>query len=142
VHPQIATLPAQAACAAQMQGKFDKMEDGLWEKGYKNNRNYSQENIESIAKDSGLNMDKFKKDMSGDCVKTVQTDQAQLATVGVRGTPAFYINGRYLSGAQPFENFKAIIDQELPKVDEAQKKGIKPEDYYAEVVMKNGKKGL
>ncbi len=125
-----------------MQGKFDKMEEGLWEKGYKNNRNYSQENIDSIAKDAGLNMDRFKKDMAGECVKTVQQDQAQLATVGVRGTPAFYINGRYLSGAQPFENFKAIIDQELAKVDEAQKKGIKPEDYYAEVVMKNGKKSL
>lgn len=32
---------------------------------------------------------------------------------GVRGTPAFFINGRFLSGAQPFEAFQTIIDEEL-----------------------------
>ena len=32
---------------------------------------------------------------------------------GVNGTPAFFINGRMLSGAQPFEAFKKIIDEEL-----------------------------
>ena len=32
---------------------------------------------------------------------------------GVAGTPAFFINGRMLSGAQPFEAFKRIIDEEL-----------------------------
>jgi len=31
----------------------------------------------------------------------------------VQGTPAFFINGRFLNGAQPFENFQAIIDEEL-----------------------------
>jgi protein-disulfide isomerase len=35
--------------------------------------------------------------------------------VGVTGTPAFFINGRPLSGAQPFEAFKAIIDEELAR---------------------------
>jgi predicted DsbA family dithiol-disulfide isomerase len=142
VHPQIATLPALAACAAHKQGKYEKMEEGLWEKGYRNNRNYSQENIDSIAKDTGLNMAKFKEDMNGDCQKVIQQDQAQLSQVGVRGTPAFYINGRYLSGAQPIENFKRLIDEELGKANEAIKKGMKADDYYAEVVMKNGKKGL
>ncbi len=34
---------------------------------------------------------------------------------GVNGTPAFYINGRMISGAQPFEAFKKIIDEELAK---------------------------
>jgi protein-disulfide isomerase len=36
-------------------------------------------------------------------------------SVGVTGTPAFFINGRRISGAQPFENFKAIIDDELQR---------------------------
>lgn len=35
--------------------------------------------------------------------------------VGVNGTPAFFINGRSLGGAQPFEEFKKIIDEELAK---------------------------
>jgi protein-disulfide isomerase len=38
---------------------------------------------------------------------------ADAASVGVTGTPAFFINGRMLSGAQPFEKFKEIIEQEL-----------------------------
>src|SRR5947207_1197939 len=101
-----------------MQGKFEPMTEGLWEKGYKNNRNYSQENIEAIAKDAGLKLDKFKSDMAGPCVGVVQADQQALAAVGVRGTPAFYINGRYLSGAQPVENFKKIIDEELKKAND------------------------
>jgi len=33
--------------------------------------------------------------------------------VGVTGTPAFFINGRFLSGAQPFEAFRAIIEDEI-----------------------------
>ena len=38
---------------------------------------------------------------------------ALAARVGARGTPAFFINGRFLSGAQPIENFKTIIDDEI-----------------------------
>jgi protein-disulfide isomerase len=34
---------------------------------------------------------------------------------GVSGTPAFFINGIFLNGAQPYEKFKAIIDRELAK---------------------------
>ena len=35
--------------------------------------------------------------------------------MGVNGTPAFFINGRKIAGAFPFETFKKIIDQELTK---------------------------
>lgn len=142
VHPQVATLPALAVCAAHQQGKYDQMEALIWEKGYRANRNFSQENLDSIAKEAGLDMSKFKEDMNGACQKTIQTDQQQLATVGVRGTPAFYINGRFLSGAQPIENFKKIIDEELAKANEAVKNGVKVEDIYSELVMKNGKKSI
>jgi len=40
-------------------------------------------------------------------------DQREGAQAGVTGTPAFFINGRFLSGARPFDAFKAVIDQEL-----------------------------
>src|SRR5690606_13546128 len=103
VHPQSATIPALAACAAHKQGKYKEMYEGIWEKGFNANRNLSAENMEAIAKSIGLNMSKFKADMDGEeCKKEVQVDQAQLAAVGTRGTPSFYINGRHLSGAQPF----------------------------------------
>ena len=52
VHPQTATTPALAACAAHKQGKFVKMEHDIWEKGFKANRNLSADNMEAIAKAS------------------------------------------------------------------------------------------
>ena len=45
--------------------------------------------------------------------KDVDTDVAAANAVGVNGTPAFFINGRPLSGAQPFDQFKRLIDEEL-----------------------------
>jgi predicted DsbA family dithiol-disulfide isomerase len=143
VHPQVATTPALAACAAHRQGKFDKMEKLIWEKGFNANRNLSADNMEAIAKEVGLDMNKFKADMNGDdCKKTVQKDQAQLAAVGARGTPAFFINGRFLSGAQPIDRFKAVIDEEIKKADERLKKGAKVESYYDEFVLKAGEKKI
>jgi predicted DsbA family dithiol-disulfide isomerase len=65
-----------------------------------------------------------------------------LSKLGVRGTPAFFINGRYLSGAQPIESFKAVIDEELKKADEAIKGGVKAEDYYRTAIMEKGKKTI
>jgi protein-disulfide isomerase len=43
----------------------------------------------------------------------VRRDLADGQAAGVSGTPAFLINGRFISGAQPFEAFKEIIDEEL-----------------------------
>ncbi len=44
-----------------------------------------------------------------------RTLAAQASKLGVTGTPAFFINGRFLSGAQPFSSFKRVIDEELAK---------------------------
>ena len=43
----------------------------------------------------------------------VEKDYRQGESLGVTGTPAFFINGRFLSGAQPFEAFQAIIKDEI-----------------------------
>ena len=43
----------------------------------------------------------------------VTSDHAAGQAAGVTGTPAFFINGRFLNGAQPFEAFKKLIDEEL-----------------------------
>ena len=50
---------------------------------------------------------------------SVAEDEQDAKDLGLRGTPAFYVNGRYLNGAQPFEAFEKIIDEELDR------KGIK-----------------
>ena len=142
VHPQTATIPAHAACAAQKQGKYKEMYDIIWEKGFKANRNLSADNMEKLAKELKLDAAKFKSDMNGpECKRMVKADQSQLSAVGTRGTPAFYINGRFLSGARPVDSFKSIIDEELKKANEALKKGSKLETYYSEIVKK-GKRSL
>jgi len=142
VHPQVATTPALAACAAHKQGKYHEMVELIWEKGFNANRNLSAENMEILAKELGLNMSTFKADMNGDsCKQTVQMDQAQLTAVGTRGTPAFYINGRFLSGAQPIDRFKALIDEELAKANGRISKGeASVKDYYAKYVLAAGEK--
>ena len=43
----------------------------------------------------------------------MQDDADAGTALGVNGTPAFFINGREVEGAQPFENFKRVIDEEL-----------------------------
>jgi len=142
VHPSVATLPAEAACAANMQGKFHEMYDGIWDKGFKANRNLAADNLDKIAGEIGLNVDKLHKDMEGACKQIVAKDQTELRRVGASGTPGFFINGRFLSGARPIEHFKALIDEEMKKADDRVSKGTKVDDYYTEWVLKKGKTSL
>jgi protein-disulfide isomerase len=50
---------------------------------------------------------------SGEKKSIVDADTAEGAALGVQGTPGFFINGRFLPGAFPFEAFKEVIDKEL-----------------------------
>jgi len=144
VHPQVATIPALAACAAQKQGKYIEMYTAIWEKGFNANRNLGEDNMKKLAGELGLDMTKFTAELNGEaCKKQVQTEQARLAALGTRGTPAFYINGRFLSGAQPIDRFKAVVDEELKKANARIEKGEATADnYYAKFVLGQGKKTL
>ena len=66
----------------------------------------------------------------------IKADLEMGQKIGVRGTPAFFINGTFLSGAQPFEAFKARIDQELAKAEALVKKGVARGKVY-DAIMKN-----
>ena len=66
------------------------------------------------AEEVGLDMDQFSSDSQSPEVKArVDADMAQAMELGVSGTPSFFINGRFLSGAQPYESFQRMIDEEL-----------------------------
>jgi protein-disulfide isomerase len=149
VHPQTATTPALAACAAQLQGKFWEMKKAIWESAWeidprphmKDVQLLNQDNMEKLAQGLGLNMTKFKADLSGQaCKSRIDNEQRELSQVGVDGTPAFYVNGRLISGAMPFQSFKAVIDEEIKKADDAIKGGVKPDEYYQKQVVEKGKK--
>ena len=70
--------------------------------------------LKEHAKTLGLDTTKFEACLDGSKMKAkVDGDTAAGAKVGVNGTPAFFINGVMLSGAQPFSEFEKIINQEL-----------------------------
>ncbi|HET6611711.1 MAG TPA: DsbA family protein [Kofleriaceae bacterium] len=143
IHPQSATIPALAACAANQQNKFVPMMNLIWEKGFKANRNLGKDNMIKLAQEVGLNMEKFKTDMDSDtCKKMLRDDRATMSKFGVSGTPTFFINGRWIVGAQPIDRFKALVDEELKKAEKRIADGTNPADYYKTWVMGKGKKSL
>jgi protein-disulfide isomerase len=109
MHPQ-ARPAAEAANCAHAQGKF-------WEyhaKLFANQSALGDDQLKTYAKDLGLDTAKFDKCLAEKPFKAaIDKDVADGAKVGVSGTPAFFVNGRMLSGAQPFEKFKELIDAEL-----------------------------
>ncbi len=69
-----------------------------------------------IARTAGIDGDRFESCLKGEKFKALIENDLQLGTAsGVSGTPAFYINGLLLSGAQPVSAFEKIIDSELTK---------------------------
>jgi protein-disulfide isomerase len=142
VHPQVATIPAQATCAAHRQGAFAQYADLVWDKGYKANRNLGLDNMLRLAAELGLDIPRFKRDMEDPCARIVQRDHADMRRVGTSGTPSFYINGRHLSGARPIHFFKEIIDEELRKANQRIKDGTPVERYYDEWVLSKGEKTM
>lgn len=70
--------------------------------------------LKSYAQKLGLDTGKFNSCLdSGSKAVLVKNDLDDGAKAGVNGTPAFFINGRLISGAVPFEQFKTVIDEEL-----------------------------
>ena len=141
VHPQVATAAALATCAANRQGKFQKMDEHLWSDVFAK-RAFDEAAVEAAAKAAGLDINRYKADIKGECQAFIQKDQAELAQLGVGATPAFFINGRFLSGAQPLPKFEEIIQQELKKADERIAAGSSAANYYNEWVMGKGLKKL
>lgn len=106
---------AAASECANEQGKFWEYHDEL----FANQRAMSDEDLRTYATNVGLDLAKFDECYtSGRHVATVQDDVEDGQKIGMSGTPGFYINGRMLAGAQPFEAFKQIIDDELERSGE------------------------
>jgi protein-disulfide isomerase len=108
-HPY-ALKAAVAAEAAGNQGKFWEMHDKL----YQNQEKLSDNDLRRYAQELGLDMERFEKDLdSSQLEEKVLQDKEDGLKAGVSGTPAFFINGTYISGNQPFGKFKELIEAEL-----------------------------
>jgi len=103
---------AEAAACAQKQDLFWPFHDILFE----NNRKLEDEDLAKYAADAGLDVPAFEKCVADrEFQAAVQTDADAAAELGLRGTPAFFINGIPMRGAKPLEEFVRIIDAELER---------------------------
>jgi protein-disulfide isomerase len=131
---------AKGAANAALEAHAQKGNKGFWamhEKMFANQKALTTDNLQSWAKEQGLNVSKFKKALADDKYgKTIQEQQALAASLGARGTPAFFINGRNLRGAQPLAAFTAVIDEELAKAKALVAKGTPRAKVYETTIAK------
>jgi len=110
-HPQAPKASEAARCAGD-QGKYWELHERL----FANQGGLEVPAIKQTASTLGLNQSQFDQCLdSGKYTAQVQADLAQGESLGVNSTPTLYINGRPLIGAQPFEMFKQVIDEELAR---------------------------
>lgn len=144
VHPQQVQQAHLAGCAAAKQGKFSEFYDAWWERAYKEYQDkrdpsfLGEENLNKIATDIGLDMDRLKADMPG-CNAVIQADEEELRKFKVNGTPAFFINGEFIGGGIPKEAFKQYIDK---KLQIAQASGVPGASYYEQEIRGKGEKAV
>jgi protein-disulfide isomerase len=106
-------MPAAVATrCAQYQDKFWAMHDEMFARS----ESLNETEIMKAATDLGLDLALFKACLSNEKEgAAVQAEMDEGSAFGVEGTPAFFVNGIPLGGAQPFEAFEALVQSELSK---------------------------
>jgi protein-disulfide isomerase len=132
---QNAMPAAQAAAEVHEQlgdEAFWQYHDTLFE----NQRELTRENLEQWASElRGINMAQFRAALdNNEHQEAIQRDQQLARSLGASGTPAFFINGRNLRGAQPFPAFQAVIDQELERARAALEDGVSRAQLYEHLI--------
>ncbi|MEM9462201.1 MAG: thioredoxin domain-containing protein [Myxococcota bacterium] len=109
-----ADIAARAAIAAGTQGKFWPMHDKL----YDNQHALSEANFRIWAGELGLDLARFDRDYHDSATAArVQADIATAKKFGATGTPSFFVNGRYLGGAQPLHAFEEVVTEEKARAE-------------------------
>ena len=110
-HPNARPAAEASACALE-QDRFWPFHDRL----FANTSKLTDSDLKAHAASAGLDTEKFAACFESRKYKSqVERDVDEASQAGVTGTPAFFINGRPLEGAQPFEAFKRVIDEELAR---------------------------
>jgi thiol-disulfide isomerase/thioredoxin len=105
-----ARLAAEAAVAANKQGKFWPYNEKIWA----NSDNLSPAILEKAAHEVGLNVARWRADADSDAVKNrVQADRSEGIRLGINGTPTVYINGRKYDDPLDITSVKDWVDEEL-----------------------------
>ncbi len=124
---------AKAFLAAHKQGKGWEYHDKL----FANMKALEDADLTRYAEEIGLDAAKFAADMADPATQAlVQADMDLAAKVNARGTPNFFVNGRNLRGAVPFENFDDLIKEELAKAKKVVEGGVPAGEYYNKIMEK------
>ena len=108
MHP-MAQKAHEASVCAEDQGKFWEYHDALWA-----DDNISLDGLEQHARLVGLDTEEFAQCLnSGSSYERVQTDLEAALALGQTGTPAVFVNGRYIGGAVSFEQLTAEVEREI-----------------------------
>jgi len=111
MHPN-AMPAAEAAMAANAQGKFDAMHEKL----FANSTALSRDKYLQIASEIGLDVKKFTSDLDAHTYKSkIDAEAAEAVQAGATGTPASFVNGRFVNGAAALATFKKMVDEEIAK---------------------------
>lgn len=109
LHPQARAAAEAARCAGE-QKRFWEFHDKI----YAGASDASPGTMQAYAEQTGLDATRFESCRTSRKYQApVQSDVAEGTKLGINGTPGFFINGRFLSGAQPLEAFIKVIDEEL-----------------------------
>jgi protein-disulfide isomerase len=111
LHPSARKVSEAARCASD-QGKFWEFHDAAYSGAV--GTDVSAEAMKTLAGKAGVDLDALTKCLdTGQHRAGIQRDIAEAERLGLSGTPAFFVNGRLLTGAQPVEGFAKIIDEEI-----------------------------
>ena len=141
MHPD-APYAAKASIAADKQGKFWQMHDKLFEANNSRQQDaLKQDKVDAMAREIGLDMERYQRDLNApETAQVIRDDQAQAARLGANGTPHFFIDGARVSGAMPYESFKAVIDAQLKRANAVLASGVQKKELY-ESLIKDGQSG-
>ena len=139
-------MAAQAALAAANQERFTEMHDLLFANykqfstlaatraadlglpaGQARSPEVQAALFTGFAEQLGLDMSRFQADLQSEATRRqIAQDTREVRSTGSTGTPASYVNGRFLSGAQPYETFKKMVDEALQESGSAVAAGTVP----------------
>jgi len=112
---------AQAVECGGEQGKFWPYHDKLFTSA-SSPLAFTDGKLKGYAKELGVKGQTFDQCLdSGKYLNKVEKETGMGAFLGASGTPTFFLNGKLLSGAQPFHVFEAVIEEELKKVSSSGK---------------------
>ncbi|MFK7990797.1 MAG: DsbA family protein [Sandaracinaceae bacterium] len=129
---------AEMAAAAALEAFAQQGDEGFWamhDRLFGEDASLRFDDLVSYASALGLDLGRFTAALeNGTHESTLEADAALAARLGARGTPAFFINGRFISGAQPLPRFVSLVEDGIARADAARQRGVPAEGVYAALI--------